>query len=144
MNEDEMLRSKSIADLRIIAKTLGVKSVTIMKKDDIIRRILEITKPDEVKAEKTQQKEEVIVAEATKILETVTQEAPKKPRYLLSKMAKESEAPKPVKEEKKTRHVIKSHDSAVLRSSAALNMIIQEAAALPVESDVPEEMKRPI
>ncbi|NLV33400.1 MAG: transcription termination factor Rho [Clostridiaceae bacterium] len=140
MNEDEMLRSKSIADLRIIAKTLGVKSVTIMKKDDIIRRILEITKSDEVKAEKTQQKDEVIVAEATKILETVTQEAPKKPRYLLSKMAKESEAPKPVKEEKKTRHVIKSHDSAVIAPPVQVqNMNIQEAAALPVESDVPDE-----
>ena len=95
--------------------------------------LLEFQFIDEVKAEKTQQKEEVIVAEATKILETVTQEAPKKPRYLLSKMAKESEAPKPVKEEKKTRHVIKSHDSAVIAPPVQpQNMNIQEAAALPV------------
>ncbi|MDD2262944.1 MAG: transcription termination factor Rho [Clostridia bacterium] len=112
MNEDEILRSKSIADLRVIAKTLGIKSVTIMKKDDIIKRILEITKPEATNKEEPEEKQEAPVVEVTKILETVTQDAPKKPRYLLSKMAKESESGKPVKEEKRTRHVIKAHDES--------------------------------
>lgn len=114
MNEDEILRSKSIADLRVIAKTLGIKSVTIMKKDDIIKKILEITKPEELKVEPTETKKVAPVVEATKILENVTQETLKKPRYLLSKMAIESESPKPVKEEKNARHVIKTNDPSGL------------------------------
>lgn len=140
MNEDEILRSKSIADLRIIAKTLGVKSVTIMRKDDIINRILEITKPEELKTEKEQLNEEVDVADATKILETVTQDAPKKPRYLLSKMAKESETPKPVKEEKKNRHVIKTHNSTVIAPTAQQqDTNIQQTEDKFAENEIPEE-----
>ena len=140
MNEVEILRSKSIADLRVIAKTLGVKSVTVMKKAELIEKILEITKPEELNIEKEQPKEEAVVSEAAKILEAVTQETPKKPRYLLSKMAKESEVAKPVKEEKKARHVIKSHDSATIAPPVqAQSTSFQETADSQPDGDLPEE-----
>ena len=140
MNEVEILKSKSIADLRVIAKTLGVKSVTVMKKAELIERILEITKQEQPDIEKEQPKEEVAVSEAAKILEAVTQETPKKPRYLLSKMAKESEVAKPVKEERKTRHVIKSHDSAtIVPPGQAQSTSVQETADSQTDSDLSEE-----
>ena len=140
MNEVEILRSKSIADLRVIAKTLGVKSVTVMKKAELIEKILEITKPEELNIEKEQPKEEAVVSEAAKILEAVTQETPKKPRYLLSKMAKESEVAKPVKEEKKARHVIKSHDSATIAPPVQTQSAgIRETADSQTDGDLPEE-----
>ena len=138
MNEVEILRSKSIADLRVIAKTLGVKSVTVMKKAELIEKILEITKPEELNIEKEQPKEEAVVSEAAKILEAVTQETPKKPRYLLSKMAKESEVAKPVKEEKKARHVIKSHDSATIAPPVQTqSACIRETADSQTDGDLP-------
>ncbi|MFA7672365.1 MAG: transcription termination factor Rho [Clostridia bacterium] len=112
MNEDEILRSKSVADLRVIAKTLGVKSVTIMKKEDLIRRILGITATEVKETVKEPEPVSVPVEVVQDILATVTQETVKKPRYLLSKMAKESDDAKAAREEKRANAVRKSLEEA--------------------------------
>jgi transcription termination factor Rho len=55
-------------------------------------------------------------------------------------MAKESEVAKPVKEERKTRHVIKSHDSAtIVPPGQAQSTSVQETADSQTDSDLSEE-----
>ena len=49
MQNENVLKTKKIADLRYIAKMMGIKSVTVMRKDQLIERILEEGK----KAEKS-------------------------------------------------------------------------------------------
>jgi ribosome biogenesis GTPase A len=44
----QILESKTLADLQIIAKNFGVTSVTKYKKSDLINKIIEITSPPAV------------------------------------------------------------------------------------------------
>ncbi|MBN2852094.1 MAG: transcription termination factor Rho [Clostridia bacterium] len=54
MQNVDVLKTKKLADLRYIAKMMGIKSVTIMKKEQLIEKIL-----DEGKKAETQQKVEI-------------------------------------------------------------------------------------
>ncbi len=111
MNEGEILKSKSVADLRIIAKALGLKSVTVLKKDELVALIKEVTEGQAVEEKKEAVTEVVVAKEDPKTKDASSNDVQKKPRYLLSKMAKDSEASKAGGEERKTRHIIKTHDA---------------------------------
>lgn len=53
--EDVNLNAKSLEDLRVIAKMMGIKSITKYKKNELINVILEASKPDNNSDEKSNQ-----------------------------------------------------------------------------------------